>query len=207
MQRPDLYAACHAAGGMSAFEWERDPRRLGFILARYKFAARMLEGRARVLEVGCADGFGSRIVRQHVGELTAIDIDAASIAAANAHQCASWPIRFWEHDILAEALCGFDAVYSLDLIEHMDPWTEERTYLEHLRAAAPVAVIGSPSLESQPYASGLSRRGHVNCKTGPGLRAALERHWNHVFLFGMNDETLHTGFAPMAHYRLAVCAG
>ena len=39
------------------------------------------------------------------------------------------------------------------------------------------------------------------------MRTTLMQHWNHVFLFGMNDETLHTGFGPMCHYRFAVCTG
>jgi hypothetical protein len=30
------------------------------------------------------------------------------------------------------------------------------------------------------------------------------RHWKHVFIFGMNDETLHTGFGPMCHYIIAM---
>ena len=59
----------------------------------------------------------------------------------------------------------------------------------------------------QAYASALSKAGHVNCKTGPQLREALRRHWQEVFLFGMNDEVLHTGFAPMQQYRFAVCVG
>ena len=33
---------------------------------RYRFVARMLQGRDHVLEVGCADAFGTRIVQQAV---------------------------------------------------------------------------------------------------------------------------------------------
>jgi hypothetical protein len=33
----------------------------------------------------------------------------------------------------------------------------------------------------------------------------LTPHFSNVFMFGMNDETLHTGYGPMCHYRLAVC--
>ncbi len=201
----NIYDACHQVGGMTADYWERDPKRLAFVLARYKFVARMLEGKGRVLEVGCADGFGSRIVRQHVGDLVAIDIDAKSIDEARRGNGSVWPVTFWEHDILAQPLTGFDAVYALDVLEHMKPGTEEDHFLNHLRMAAPVAVIGAPSLESQQYASELSRAGHVNCKTGADLKATLLRWWRQVFLFGMNDETLHTGFPPMAHYLMALC--
>ncbi len=200
----DIYAPCHLVGGMTADYWERDPKRLAFVLARYKFVARMIEGKGRVLEVGCADGFGSRIVRQHVGELVAIDIDRASIAEAVANDGARWPVDFRTIDIMEGPMPGFDAVYCLDVLEHIAT-ADEDAFLLNLRRSAPVAVVGSPSLESQAYASELSRAGHVNCKTGHDFKAALGRYWNHVFLFGMNDETLHTGFAPMAHYRMALC--
>src|SRR5579864_1729048 len=53
--------------------WYDDPKRLAFTLARYKFVAKMLAGRNNVLEIGCADAFGTRIVQQAVGKVTAID--------------------------------------------------------------------------------------------------------------------------------------
>ena len=50
-------------GVMSNQAWRDDPRRLLFVLARYKFVAKMLSGRRHVLEVGCADAFGTRVVQ------------------------------------------------------------------------------------------------------------------------------------------------
>lgn len=202
-----LYGVCHDAGGMTAYEWERDPKRLGFILARYKFVAKMLAGMGHVLEVGCADGWGSRVVRQSVGALTAIDLDQRSIEEAEKNASRVWPIRFEVANALDAFLYGpFDAVYSLDVLEHIHP-VDEQQFLENVRSAAPVAIFGTPSIESQEFASELSKRGHVNCKTEAELRDTLRRHWGNVFLFGMNDETLHTGFGPMCHYRLALCVG
>src|SRR5262249_16835696 len=46
--------------------WSQDPKRTLFTLARYKFVSRMLAGDRHVLEVGCADAFGTRIVQQAV---------------------------------------------------------------------------------------------------------------------------------------------
>ena len=199
-----IYDPCHLVGGMTAYEWERDPKRLAFILARYKFVAKMLEGKARVLEIGCADGFGSRIVRQSVGSLTAIDLDVASINEAKRGASENWPIEFVWANVCEAKYIGFDAVYALDVLEHIHP-TEEQEFLESLRVSAPLAIIGCPSLESQVYASALSKEGHVNCKNGHNFRETLRRHWGEVFVFGMNDETLHTGFDSMQHYRLAIC--
>lgn len=50
-----------------------DPKHLAFVLSRYKFAAKMLEGKKKVLEVGCGDGFGLPIVAQAVEMLYAVD--------------------------------------------------------------------------------------------------------------------------------------
>ena len=46
-----------------------------FMLARYKFASKMLAGKPNVMEVGCSDGFGSNIVKQTVQNLVITDFD------------------------------------------------------------------------------------------------------------------------------------
>ena len=39
------------------------------------------------------------------------------------------------------------------------------------------------------------------------LKSDLLKYFNNVFVFSMNDETVHTGYYPMAHYFLALCCG
>lgn len=185
--------------GMAEYAWEDDPRRLGFTMARYKFVAKMFEGFDLVLEVGCADGFFSRVVKQAVSELDCIDSDLTLLK--NAKVSSKWPINFYQHDILESPIRGFDGVFCLDVFEHIK---DEDKLLENLRLCAPACIIGTPSLESQAFASKLSVLGHVNCKTGSELKKSMQKHWKNVFLFGMNDETLHTGFSPMSHYLLAI---
>src|SRR5436305_1070620 len=51
------------------------------------------------------------------------------------------------------------------------------------------------------------KAGHVNCKDGKEYKQVMLRHFENVFLFSMNDEVIHTGFHPMAHYLFALCAG
>ena len=67
-----------------------------------------------------------------------------------------------------------------------------------------VAVIGTPNVTADRYASENSRKGHVNLKDHKELRALVLRHFQRVFLFSMNDEVVHTGFYPMAHYLWAL---
>ncbi len=203
-----LYDDCHAAGGMSRWAYEDDPKRMAFTFARYKHTAKMLEGKESVLEVGCADGYFSRVVKQHVSHLTAIDVDANSINEARQNQSRSkWCIDFKVGNIIpgvggTHYWCHYDAVYALDVLEHIFP---DDNFLKAMAFAAPVAVIGTPSYESQEYASKQSRDGHVNCYSGEVLKARLLEYWPHVFMFTMHDETLGTGFLPMANYLLALC--
>ena len=197
-------------GLMANESWNQDPRRTLFTLARYKFVAKMLSGKRRVLEIGCADAFGTRLVQQEVEHVTALDFDPVFVADAQRRMNEYWPFECVEHDMVHAPFAGdFDAAYSLDVIEHIAP-TDEPSFLRHVCASltnSGIAVIGAPSLESQRYASEQSRAGHVNCKTGADFKRDLERYFCNVFLFSMNDEVVHTGFSPMAHYLIALCCG
>lgn len=195
-------------GLMTSWMFEDDPKRLTFTFARYKFASKMLAGCKRVVEIGCGDGVATRIVRQAVPEVVAVDFDPTFIADAKGAMSSKWPIEFRTHDIMAAPLepRGFDGAYALDVMEHI-PEAEEDLFLGNIAASLEdfgTLIIGMPSLESQPYASALSKEGHVNCKRQEDLGASLGRHFHKVFTFGMNDEVLHTGYPRMAHYNLAL---
>jgi 2-polyprenyl-3-methyl-5-hydroxy-6-metoxy-1,4-benzoquinol methylase len=196
-------------GIMSNQTWRDDPRRLLFVLSRYKFVAKMLSGKRRVLEVGCADAFGTRLVMQEVAAVTAIDFDPVFINdALERMKSDSWECDCRVHDILDGPVAEeFDAAYSLDVFEHIPPEQEDR-FVRHLaESVGPhgVVIIGSPSLQSQAYASKGSKEGHVNCKDGKDLKRVMERRFENVFLFSMNDEVVHTGYHPMAHYLFTLC--
>lgn len=185
-------------GLMSGYRWRFEPRGVLFMLARYKFVSKMLEGYGSVLEVGCGDGFGARLVRPVVQRLTCIDIDAAMIESARANQ-AKFGIEF---DCTNE-LRKCDAIYSLDVIEHMT-YQGGDDMLADMAGHAPLVIIGTPSLESQPYASPLSRENHINCMTQPQLKRLMGAHFRHVLMFSMNDECVHTGYSAMSHYNFAI---
>ena len=202
-------AGISTLGLMTNQVWHEDPRRLAFILARYKFVAKMVSGYRAVAEVGCGDAFATRIVQQEVETVTPYDFDPVFIRDIRRRQSAKWPLPAQVHDILERPLPHqYDAIYTLDVIEHI-PAEKEDTFIGNLGASLAdhgVLIIGSPSLESQAYASPQSKLGHVNCKSGHALKLLLERHFHTVFLFSMNDEVVHTGFYPMAHYLLAICS-
>ena len=51
-----------------------------------------------------------------------------------------------------------------------------------------------------------SKLGHVNCRTGKEFKKFMEKYFDNVLLFSMNDEVVHTGFEKMAHYLFVVCS-
>jgi hypothetical protein len=95
------------------------------------------------------------------------------------------------------------------VFEHIPASDEDAAMRRIIKALAPkgAVIVGMPSLESQKHASRQSKAGHINCKTEEQLRGFMQRHFNNVFIFAMNDEVVHTGFGPMAHYRLALACG
>jgi 2-polyprenyl-3-methyl-5-hydroxy-6-metoxy-1,4-benzoquinol methylase len=194
-------------GLMTNQAWEDDPKHLLFTLSRYKFVAKMLSGAKNVLEVGCADAFGTRLVAQEVTSLTATDFDPVFVEDVNQRMSGRWPFHCKVHDMLSGPLKGpFDGIYALDVVEHIDQAQEHRflTNMTNSLGDHGVLILGTPSLESQVHASPPSKAGHVNCKTGATLKELLSRFFHNVFIFSMNDEVVHTGYHPMAHYLFGI---
>jgi SAM-dependent methyltransferase len=197
-------------GLMTSQAWFDDPKRLTFTLSRYKFVAKMFSGCRNVLEVGCADAFATRIVVQEVEKLTAVDFDPLFVADTNSRMSDRWKFECLTHDMLKGPVKGeFDGVYALDVLEHILP-ADEGLFLANMAeslAEHGTLIIGMPSLESQDYASPLSKEGHVNCKTMTEFKETMQEYFHNVFMFSMNDEVLHTGYHKMAHYLFALCCG
>lgn len=198
-------------GIMSNEAWTVDPKCLLFSLSRYKFVSKLLSGETNVLEVGCGDGFYSRIVAQTVKKLTAIDFDDKFISEAKNISSKKWPIQFIRHDIISSPLKkeNFSAIYSLDVFEHIEK-KKSNKFISNCKKSLKKKgslIIGIPSIESQKYASKMSKAGHVNCLSGQDFKKFLKRHFDNVFIFSMNDEVVHTGFYKMSNYLIAVCTG
>jgi len=188
--------------------WRSDPKHLVFFLSRYKFISKMLNGYKSVLEIGCGDGFGSRLLTQNGTRVHCTDFDPVFVEEARAREAYD-PLRtFAVVDYTQTVPAGnYDACFALDVIEHIPPALEDRFLRNVCAQVVPggVCLFGAPSLESQVHASEWSKKGHVNCKSGADFQSGLRRYFSHVFMFSMNDEVLHTGFFPMSQYLFALC--
>lgn len=188
-----------------SFNLRNDPKRLPFVLARYKFAARMACKGRTVLELGCSEGIGTPILAEFAASYTGIDMDGPAIDAAKANFAAE-NRNFFADDFLGKSYGSFGAVVSLDVVEHIVPEMEDHyfnTVAMNLSDEG-IAVIGTPNKTSEAYASPMSKAGHVNVFDGPHLMKAMSRVFHNVFPFGINDEVVHTGYVPMCHYLVYV---
>jgi 2-polyprenyl-3-methyl-5-hydroxy-6-metoxy-1,4-benzoquinol methylase len=218
MAQPERWEAAKVAqghhslvlGSNFAYQALHRPRHLLFVLARYKFAARMLPvGRAaRVLELGCGEGLGTMLFAEGGHSVTAVDVDDEAIRHAQQTLSAS-RASFVHADFLGRTFGQFDAVVSLDVVEHIDTSMEPGFWTAVHANVAPdgICVIGTPNATASSYASPQSQISHVNLFDAERLIETMSRYFRNVFLFGMNDEVLHTGFYPMSHYLLALGCG
>lgn len=193
-------------GRYTSHTLQADPRRLVFMLARYKFVSKMLNHRNKVLEIGCSDGFGSNIVKQTVGHLTITDFDIRMINEALKYRIDD-QICIEQYNFVHEPFeHKQDGIFLLDVLEHIDPTDEDR-FLRNIANSLNhdgVCIIGMPSFESQIHASDSSKEGHINCKSGEQFASLMLNYFANCFLFSMNDEVVHTGFSKMAHYLLCI---
>ncbi len=192
-------------GNHWSFNLRNDPKRLPFVLARYKFAARMACKGRDVLELGCSEGIGTPILAEFATRYTGIDMDEPAVAAAKVNFPAE-NRTFLTGDFLGQSLGSFGAVVSLDVVEHIMPAAEDGyfdTVAMNLSRDG-IAVIGTPNKTSEAYASPMSKAGHVNVFDGPHLMRAMRRIFHNVLPFGINDEVVHTGYSPMCHYLIYV---
>jgi len=183
-----------------------DPKRLSFVLSRYKFAAKMGAKDKRVLELGCSEGIGVPILSEFAAAYTGVDMDGSAIKAAQQNWAAD-NIKFIEDEFLGKVYGAFDTVVSLDVLEHIIPSSEELffdTIYDNLGKDG-IGIIGTPNVTAAQYASPTSKAGHVNLFDAERLRSAMQRLFHNVFIFSANDELIHTGFSPMANYL--ICLG
>lgn len=198
-------------GAPTSFSFTHDPKHVSFVLARYKFVAKMLEGKNRVMEVGSGDGIGLPLIAQAVGHVTCVDWDErhiTSIARRLLKYCPNVDVK--HHNLNEKPFpAKVDAIYTVDVIEHLDP-SKEKQFVEHMLESLNddgVMITGTPNITASAYASPSSAAQHINLKSMKSLRELMEKYFKHVFMFGMNDEVVHTGYAPMCHYIWSVAAG
>lgn len=202
-------------GPQASQQYLNAPEHLAMVLARYRAAAALIGDAGTVLEIGCGEGIGAAVLAKGRERYCGVDNDGEAVQIAAATHALRNNAGFVELDVMRglDPLWfpgnTFDAVVSLDVIEHIPSALEERL----LKAAAgqlrdhSVCVIGTPNAAFEHLASPQSRAGHINTYTHGRLHALMSKHFRVVQSFGMQDTSLHLGHPDARHYLLMAGIG
>lgn len=200
-------------GPWTSWMYRSDPRHLVFTLSRYKFVSKLLQGKKTVLELGGGDTFSAPILLQEIEELDVVDFEPHVINTVEEYHDKETidRINFIIADFTKEIQYKkkYDAVISLDAIEHIE-LSMENVYLNNIVNALHedgICIIGTPNKTASAYANPQAAITHINLKDAADLRAIGDTYFKNSFLFSMNDEVVHTGFSPMAHYLFILGVG
>lgn len=150
---------------------------------RYLFALRYCVDRA-VLDVASGEGYGSALLAQVARSVTGLDVDAASVAFANA-QYGSPRVAFRQGDAaqLPFPDGSFDVVVSFETIEHL---ADQTRFLEEIRRVLTrtgLLIISSPDKAVYSPSGESHNEFHVHELGRDEFAAATSRLFAHVTLF------------------------
>ena len=150
---------------------------------RYLLARDHVSGQ-RVLDVACGEGYGSVIMASVASSVVGMDIDSATIAAAQKRYNDAGPIEFVIGDCRSLPFpdASFDAVVSFETIEHI---RDHETFLAEIKR---VLVPGGLLLMSTPnttkYAQDVQNPYHLRELNEDQFRALLSTSFTHTRLYG-----------------------
>ena len=131
-------------------------------------------GCERALDVGCGEGMLARALRARAAHVTGIDLDAASIAAAQS--AGGDGIEYVQDDFATHPFepASFDFVASVAMLHHVDMTAGLERMRALLRPGGTLAVVG---LARSRWPADLPR--DVAAVIAHRVLAATRSHWEH----------------------------
>jgi len=174
-------------GKKLSYQFVNNSRKILYEMSYYKFAAKMIGSRKRVLHVGCGEGLGTWVLAKECGYAMGIDIDSEAIRAA----MNNWTdkiISFEAIDFFLMKKEEFQGLVGVDL-----PLVNEPSrFFKHITGYIThdgVAVIVTPNVMSEQYIDCTGENGYWK-----HLVREMEGYFRHVFIFGATGEVIHTDF-------------
>ena len=175
-------------------------------MARYKFVANLVEGK-KVLDVGCGEGLGTWMLSKYASSVIGVDTDTKAIKFAKENYEGKETPHFYNLEFFKlNGGVKKDAVIAIDVIEHISKRKENKFVksIANCITKDGFCIIGTPNINMSEYESDEAKAGHINMYDEKRLRKLMEKYFHNVFIFGMNDEVVYTGFKPMCQYLMAM---
>lgn len=188
MNQPPSESLTHGSGVPSGAPERFDPATMrgGTIeaehLARYRFAAQLVEGRS-VLDAGSGWGYGSEILKlAGASRVVGVDIAASIVEAASA--LASPGVTFEVGDIQALEFPddSFDVIVCFEAIEHVERWPDTLDGFARVLKPDGQLIISTPN----DPAYGDRNEHHIHQFTRNEFRAVLGERFDSVELFAQS---------------------
>ena len=182
----------HGDGSPLGFTGERvlpDEPEWAWCFQAHKFGyddldARMRPG-ARVLDVGCGEGYGSNLLGRDASRVVATDVSEETVRHAKEkyrRDNVSWVVCDAERLPFADG--SFDVVSSLQVIEHLRDTERHLADVVRVLRADGWHYVATPNIDKMSDAE-KDNPYHLTDFTTTQLHAALARHFDEVELVGM----------------------
>lgn len=189
--------------------YSKNPLDFFILLARYKFAARLLKKTDNVIDIGCSHGLGTIFMSKFANHVVGADYYEDVIKDNKQRYGSVSNISFINLDLLdiSSHKTKYDAVVSLDVIEHFTVAETKKAAANYAKLTRDggFALIGTPNIASRQFASARRLRQHLHEFDPVELESLLSRYFKRVFVFSMTDEVVSLSFPKMAWYLMALC--
>lgn len=159
-------------------------------LRNYIFAQRYSAGTQRVLDLGCGTGYGTILLARGAGEVIGVDYDADAIAYCNTHnKTANAQFRVMDCRRLDFEAESFDAVVSVQVIEHIAEWETMLGEVKRVLKKGGILVLTTPNRLTTQLQEASSQQlhyaFHVNEMDAKQLYDRLRAFFGSVTMFSM----------------------
>ena len=149
---------------------------------RYALASRFATG-ARVLDLGCGEGFGPALLAAGAREVVGIDIDPQTVEHAGAHYSRG-NLHFAigsmiDSELLADAP-PFDVITCFEALEHVEEQDTLLAVVRRLLAPGGLFLTSTPDVTVYSHQHGNDNPFHVRELTDAQFRALLGGSFGHV---------------------------
>ena len=194
-------------GPLTSEKMRVDPQYVMFQQARYKHAAKLLEKKSKVFDVGAGDGVGLPILCHYFSDVLAIDIDQHLLTQSRNNLDENFSCDFLLHDFSKAPIDDlYHAGVCFDVMSLIPP-ENESSWMENVSGSLTkdgMFVIGTQNKNIIHLGNPKNHVDQPNFKDADGLYALMSNYFVNVIMLAMNDEVLHTGKKETCQYLIGV---